>query len=79
MTSAPQLDRILQACLGLSVQTTLAQAEVVPGEADECRDFPSAWTIPNPVKWIGQRDWDGPASLAHGGHGRSPARSIWIF
>jgi LmbE family N-acetylglucosaminyl deacetylase len=27
-----QLDRILQACLGLEVQTTIAQAEVVPGE-----------------------------------------------
>jgi len=27
-----QLDRILQACLGLEVQTTISQAEVVPGE-----------------------------------------------
>ena len=27
-----QLDRILQACLGLNVETTIAQAEVVPGE-----------------------------------------------
>ena len=27
-----QLDRILQACLGLQVETTVAQAEVVPGE-----------------------------------------------
>ena len=27
-----QLDRILQACLGLHVETTVAQAEVVPGE-----------------------------------------------
>jgi LmbE family N-acetylglucosaminyl deacetylase len=27
-----QLDRILQACLGLSVETTIATAEVVPGE-----------------------------------------------
>ncbi|SDS10109.1 PIG-L family deacetylase [Opitutus sp. GAS368] len=27
-----QLDRILQACLGLKVETTLANAEVVPGE-----------------------------------------------
>ena len=30
---APQLDRILQDCLGLAVETTIAQAEVVPGEA----------------------------------------------
>ena len=28
-----QLDRILQACLGLDVETTVTQAEVVPGEA----------------------------------------------
>jgi hypothetical protein len=28
-----QLDRILQACLGLTVQTTIPAAEVVPGEA----------------------------------------------
>jgi LmbE family N-acetylglucosaminyl deacetylase len=28
-----QLDRILQACLGLEVETTISQAEVVPGEA----------------------------------------------
>jgi LmbE family N-acetylglucosaminyl deacetylase len=27
-----QLDRILQACLGLEVQTTISQADVVPGE-----------------------------------------------
>ena len=27
-----QLDRILQACVGLKVETTIAQAEVVPGE-----------------------------------------------
>jgi LmbE family N-acetylglucosaminyl deacetylase len=27
-----QLDRILQACLGLEVQTTISEAEVVPGE-----------------------------------------------
>ena len=30
-----QLDRILQACLGLSAETTIANAEVVPGETFE--------------------------------------------
>jgi LmbE family N-acetylglucosaminyl deacetylase len=32
-----QLDRILQACLGLTVETTLPNAEVVPGEALKLR------------------------------------------
>ena len=32
-----QLDRILQACLGLSVETTTANAEVVPGEVVKLR------------------------------------------
>ena len=32
-----QLDRILQACLGLTVETTVSNAEVVPGEALKLR------------------------------------------
>ena len=34
-----QLDHILQACLGLEVETTIPQAEVVPGENDETAPF----------------------------------------
>ena len=46
-----QLDRILQNCLGLSVTTTVPQAEVVPGEKVKFRlaanlvaNFPVRWT-----------------------------------
>ncbi len=49
-----QLDRIIQECLGLYVETLVPQAEVVPGEALKLRhsvilraDFP--------VRWIGVR------------------------
>jgi LmbE family N-acetylglucosaminyl deacetylase len=45
-----QLDRILQSCLGLSVETLVPQAEVVPGEELKLRhtamvraDFPVKW------------------------------------
>jgi LmbE family N-acetylglucosaminyl deacetylase len=46
-----QLDRILQACLGLRVETTVAQAEIVPGETLNLRhtvivqgQIPVLWT-----------------------------------
>ena len=47
-----QLDHILQSCLGLEVQTTLPQAEVVPGEALALQH---AVTIraTEPVRWMG--------------------------
>ena len=45
-----QLDQILEACLGLTVETTVAHAEVVPGEAmalhhaaTVCSDVPVKW------------------------------------
>ncbi len=49
-----QLDRILQACLGLSVETTLDQAEVVPGE--EFKLHHAALVRSKiPVRWVGVR------------------------
>jgi len=49
-----QLDRILQACLGLYVETTVAQAEAVPGEALSLRH--TAIVRGNfPVKWLAVR------------------------
>jgi LmbE family N-acetylglucosaminyl deacetylase len=49
-----QLDRILQACLGLHVETTIAQAEVVPGETLALRQTVVAQSR-YPVRWIGVR------------------------
>ncbi len=48
------LDRILQACLGLSVETTIAQREVVPGEPLKLRHTASV-TSAVPVKWVAVR------------------------
>lgn len=49
-----QLDRILQACLGLSVETTVPQAEVVPGEMIQMHHSMSVKAA-IPVKWTGLR------------------------
>ena len=49
-----QLDRILQACLGLEVETVIPQAEVVPGESLKMRH--SVIVRSNvPVRWLGAR------------------------
>ena len=49
-----QLDRILVACLGLAVETTIAHAEVVPGETVKMRH---AATVRSnvPVRWTAVR------------------------
>jgi hypothetical protein len=49
-----QLDRILQACLGLTVQTTLPQAEVVPGEPLRMQHV-AVERAAVPVRWNGVR------------------------
>jgi LmbE family N-acetylglucosaminyl deacetylase len=49
-----QLDRILQNCLGLSVVTTIANAEVVPGEPLKLHSTASVRSA-IPVRWIGMR------------------------
>jgi len=49
-----QLDRILQDCLGLSVETTVARAEVVPGEAMSLRHTATVQSTV-PVRWLGVR------------------------
>jgi len=46
-----QLDRILQSCLGLSVTTTIAEAEVVPGEAFTLHHRVTV-TSSVPVRWL---------------------------
>jgi LmbE family N-acetylglucosaminyl deacetylase len=47
-------DRILQKCLGLHVETTIPDAEVVPGE--ELKMHSTALVLSNvPVKWVGTR------------------------
>jgi LmbE family N-acetylglucosaminyl deacetylase len=49
-----QLDRILQACLGLEVETVIPQAEVVPGESLKMHH--TAIVRSNvPVRWLGAR------------------------
>jgi LmbE family N-acetylglucosaminyl deacetylase len=47
-----QLDRILQSCLGLEFQTTVARAEVVPGEKMELHHS-ALINSDFPVRWIG--------------------------
>jgi len=49
-----QLDRILQACLGLSVETTIPQAEVVPGETLKMRHTAMVSSAV-PVRWLAVR------------------------
>ncbi|HWA10588.1 MAG TPA: PIG-L family deacetylase [Opitutaceae bacterium] len=49
-----QLDRILQACLGLSVDTELDQAEVVPGEQFKLHHAVMVRSQV-PVRWVGVR------------------------
>src|SRR6185295_7748895 len=49
-----QLDRILQACLGLSVETIAAQPEVVPGERLGLRHTVSL-RAGVPVRWTATR------------------------
>ena len=49
-----QLDRILQACLGLEVQTTISQAEVVPGEKMKLHHSAVIHSS-IPVRWVAVR------------------------
>jgi LmbE family N-acetylglucosaminyl deacetylase len=49
-----QFDRILQACLGLSVKTVVPQAEVVPGETLKLHHT-AVMTSDIPVRWVGTR------------------------
>jgi LmbE family N-acetylglucosaminyl deacetylase len=48
------LDRILQACLGLSVQTLVAQPEIVPGEATSL-SHSAVVSSSIPVQWVAVR------------------------
>jgi LmbE family N-acetylglucosaminyl deacetylase len=48
------LDRILQACLALSVETTLSQLEVVPGEPLKLRHSATIRSAV-PVQWVAMR------------------------
>jgi hypothetical protein len=49
-----QLDSILQACLGLSVITTIADAEMAPGETLAMKHTASSRS-PNRVRWVAVR------------------------
>ncbi len=49
-----QLDRILQACLGLEVQTTISQAEIVPGEKMKLHHSVVIHSS-IPVRWVAVR------------------------
>lgn len=63
------LDRIIQGCLGLYVETTVANPEIVPGETFDLRETAIA-RGPYPVRWVGVRypaagrEEDAPADLA---------------
>jgi LmbE family N-acetylglucosaminyl deacetylase len=49
-----QLDHILQSCLGLEIETTITQAEVVPGEKMELHHS-AVVRSSIPVRWVGTR------------------------
>ena len=49
-----QLDRILQHCLGLEVETTIPQAEVVPGEELQLHHTATVHADV-PVRWMATR------------------------
>jgi LmbE family N-acetylglucosaminyl deacetylase len=49
------LDRIIQECLGLVVETTVPQAEVVPGEALSLHMSASVPSSVVPVRWVAAR------------------------
>jgi LmbE family N-acetylglucosaminyl deacetylase len=49
-----QLDRIIQACVGLEVDTVVDRAEVVPGERVELRHLVVVRS-PVPVRWVAMR------------------------
>ena len=53
-----QLDRILQACLGLEVETTISNAEVVPGEAMKLHHSAIVHSDV-PVRWLGVPSYPG--------------------
>ena len=50
-----QLDRILQACLSLEVDTVVDRGEVVPGETVRMRHIASAARPSVPVRWVAMR------------------------
>jgi LmbE family N-acetylglucosaminyl deacetylase len=64
-----QLDHILQACLGLEVQTTISQAEVVPGEMMKLHHSVVIHSG-TPVRWVGVHY---PAIKQQIDHGKGPA------
>jgi len=51
-----QLDRILQACLGLEVETVGDRSEIVPGETVKLRHTASVARASLPVRWVAMRD-----------------------
>jgi LmbE family N-acetylglucosaminyl deacetylase len=65
---ARQLDRILQSCLGLSVETTVSQAEVVPGEPLRMRHTAVVRSTV-PVRWV---------SVRYPGYGREIKDSVGL-
>lgn len=50
-----QLDWILQACLGLDVDTVVDRGEAVPGERVRMRLIASAARVTQPVRWVAMR------------------------
>ena len=60
-----QLDRILRACLGLEVETTIPQAEVVPGEQMNLKHSVTVHST-IPVRWLGVRYPGNQGELTYG-------------
>jgi LmbE family N-acetylglucosaminyl deacetylase len=76
------LERIIAACLGLTIETTVPHAEVVPGEKLALRHAVSV-SGPAPVKWIGVRyprvPIDSATQKLHAGTSlKEPATAEWV-
>lgn len=61
-----QLDRILQSCLGLEVETVAERGEAVPGETVRMRHIASAARPGPSVRWVGMRYTTGRRAFPKG-------------
>jgi LmbE family N-acetylglucosaminyl deacetylase len=72
MEKRGQLDRILQACLGLEVQTTISQAEVAPGEVMKLHHSVVIHSSTG-VRWVAVRYPEIKEQIDQGKSSNSPA------
>ncbi len=70
------LDRILQSCLGLEVETTISRGEVVPGEKMKLRHSAVVRSTV-PVRWVSVRYLDSKREISKGFNLRPDQSKSW--